>query len=85
MATSLIHAGNAAHPATLRSLLASIGVHLLQAVKFLVMPLHAGDEDAAPRHMELTLRLLRRADELDSTDPDAAMKLRMMASSYCCV
>jgi hypothetical protein len=78
--------GKAARPfvlATLRSMLGGFAAKSLRAAMFLVMPFGSSEQPVPPRHMQQMLALMRRADDLESTEPEAAAELRWIAATCC--
>ena len=80
---SLASPGQAAHPfafSAISSGLYNAAAKMLRAVSGFLIPT---EEPIAPRHLQGMMALMRRADDIESTQPEVAAELRWIAASYC--
>lgn len=62
------------------SMLHETAAKMLRAVLAFLTPT---EEPIPPRHLQGMMALMRRADEIEATQPEVAAQLRWIASSYC--
>jgi len=77
---SSMQAARQSAPVTMSARLHEFAAKLLRAASALMVP---SEEPLPPRHLQETMRLLRAARELESTQPEAAANLRWLAMSSC--